>query len=227
VASPIREVLPGIFHWTAVHPAIQIEVSCHYLEAARMLLDPLVPSEGIEWFARRGPPLHILLTNRLHSRHSARFVQAFGCEVWCNEAGLEHFGPEGAAPGLRVRGFRPGEVLPGGVESHEIGVLCPDETAFRIPGVEPSLALADGIVRVADGPLAFVPDPLLSDGDPEAVKRGLRAAYRRLLALDFDHLLFAHGNPWLGGGKAALAEFVGRPAAAPAAAGSGGRRFSR
>jgi hypothetical protein len=206
---PIQQVLPGIFHWTALHPAIRIEVSCHYLEPARMLLDPLVPEEGIGWFARRGPPLHILLTNRLHSRASARFAEAFGCEIWCNEAGLDHFGPEGEVPGLRVRGFRPGALLPGGIESHEVGVLCPDETAFRIPGPEPALAVADGVVRDGDGPLAFVPDPLLSDDDPEAVKRGLRAAYRRLLALDFDSLLLAHGNPWIGGAKAALAAFVG------------------
>jgi hypothetical protein len=203
----IREVLPGIFHWTAVHPAIRIEVSSHYLEPARMLLDPLVPEEGIGWFERHGPPRHVLLTNRLHSRHAQRFVEAFGCEVWCNEAGLDHFGPEGEVPGLRVRGFRPGERLPGGIESLAVGVLCPDETAFRIPDGEPALAVADGVVRDRDGPLVFVPDPLLGD-DPEAVKRGLRAAYRRLLALDFEHLLLAHGNPWIGGAHEALAEFV-------------------
>jgi hypothetical protein len=203
----IREILPGIFHWTSVHPEIRIEVSCHYAESARMLLDPLVPDEGMDWFARRGPPRHVLLTNRLHSRNTARFVERFGCEVWCNEAGLDHFGEEGEIQGLGVRGFRPGEILPGGIESHEVGVLCPDETAFRIPGAEPALAIADGVVRDGDGPLAFVPDPLLGD-DPDAVKRGLRAAYRRLLALDFDHLLLAHGNPWLGGAREALARFV-------------------
>jgi hypothetical protein len=204
----IREILPGIFHWQAVHPAIRIAVSCYYLEAPRMLLDPLVPGEGLAWFAGRGPPQHILLTNRLHSRHSRRFVEAFGCEVWCHEAGLAHFAERGEVEGLDVRGFRPGERLPGGIESHEIGVLCPDETAFRIPGAAPALAVADGVVRDGEGPLAFVPDPLLGD-DPEAVKRGLRAAYRRLLALDFEHLLPAHGHPWIGGARQALAEFVG------------------
>jgi hypothetical protein len=203
----IREVLPGVFHWTAVHPAIRIEVSCHYLEPARMLLDPLVPAEGLAWFEGHGPPRLVLLTNRLHSRHTRRFVKAFGCEVWCNEAGLDHFGEEGEVRGLRVRGFRPGELLPGGIESHEVGVLCPDETAFRVPGTEPALAVADGVVRDGDGPLVFVPDPLLGD-EPEAVKRGLKAAYRRLLALDFDHLLLAHGNPWIGGARRALGEFV-------------------
>jgi hypothetical protein len=205
---PLREILPGVFHWEAVHPSIRIPVGCHYLESARMLLDPLVPEEGLAWFERRGPPQHILLTNRLHSRESARFVEVFGCEVWCNEAGLAHFGEAGEIRSLRVRGFRPGEALPGGIESLEVGVLCPDETAFRIPGAESALAIADGVVRDGDGPLVFVPDPLLGD-DPEAVKRGLRAAYRRLLALDWDHLLLAHGHPWIGGAQRALSDFVG------------------
>jgi len=173
-----------------------------------MLLDPLVPEEGLAWFERRGPPCHVLLTNRLHSRQTLRFVEAFGCEVWCNEEGLDHFGEGGEVTGLQVRGFRAGEILPGGIESHEVGVLCPDETAFLVPGGARALAVADGVVRDGDGPLVFVPDPLLGD-DPEAVKRGLRAAYRRLLALDFDHLLLAHGNPWIGAARQALAGFVG------------------
>jgi hypothetical protein len=208
---PIREVLAGVFHWTVVHPAIQIEVSCHYVEPARTLLDPLIPGEGLDWFADRGTPARIVLTNRLHSRHSSRFVEAFGCEVWCNREGLGHFGERGEIRDLNVRGFEAGEALPGGIESYPVGVLCPDETAFRIPGAEPALAIADGVVRDGDGPLVFVPDFLLGD-DPEAVKRGLRSAYRPLLALDFDHLLFAHGHPWIGGAKRALREFVERDA---------------
>jgi hypothetical protein len=46
--------------------------------------------------------------------------------------------------------------------------------------------------------------------DPEAVKRGLRDAFAELLERDFDHLLFAHGTPVVGGGKAALEAFLDR-----------------
>ncbi len=34
---------------------------------------------------------------------------------------------------------------------------------------------------------------------------------RGLLTRDFDHLLFAHGEPLIGGGKAALRDFLQRP----------------
>ena len=106
-----------------------------------------------------------------------------------------------------MRGFRAGDVLPGGIESFEVGAICPDETALHIATAEGALAIADGIVRDGDGSLAFVADELLGE-EPAEVKQGLRAAYARLLGLEFDHLLFAHGEPWLGGGKVALRAFV-------------------
>ncbi len=49
----MREILPGLFHWTAVHPKIRIEVSSYYLPEAGVLLDPLLPAEGLEWFRGR------------------------------------------------------------------------------------------------------------------------------------------------------------------------------
>ena len=199
----MNEILPGVFHWTAVHPRIKIEVSSYYLASAAALFDPLLPAEGLDWFHPRVEPRHILLSNRHHYRHSAEFEQAFGCTVWCNRAGLHEF-----TRGERIRGFEPGDSLPGGIEAHEVGVICPDETALLLPGDASALVVADGVVRDADGPLSFVPDPLLGGDDPEAVKRGLKQAYARLLELPFEHLLLAHGQPWLGGAKAALREFV-------------------
>ena len=205
----IREVLPGVHHWTQVHPAIHIAVSSYLVDGARTLLDPLVPEEGLAWFERHGAPEHVLLTNRLHSRQTRQFVDAFGCEVWTNREGLDHFGPQGEIRDLEPRGFEAGARLPGAIQSYFVGALCPDETAFLVPGPEPALAIADGVVRDGDGPLVFVPDFLMGD-DPEAVKRGLKAAYRRILALDiaFDHLLLAHGQPWIGGARDALGELV-------------------
>jgi hypothetical protein len=198
----MREILPGLFHWTAVHPEIQIEVSSYYAEAAGAVLDPLIPAEGLDWFGSHTTPRHVILTNRLHYRHSREFRDAFGCQIWSNEHGIDHFTPD-----QNVRGFRAGDPLSGGIETHAVGVLCPDETALRIPIQQGVLAVADGVIRMGDGPLVFVPDFLLGD-DQAAVKRGLKAAYRELLDLEFDHVLFAHGNPWIGGGKDALRAFV-------------------
>jgi hypothetical protein len=94
------------------------------------------------------------------------------------------------------------------VIAHEVGAICADETALEVPSVR-ALALADGLVRFEgpEGPLGFVPDWLLGD-DPDSVKAGLRAAFRRLLEVDFDHLLLAHGAPIIGEGKEQLRAFV-------------------
>ncbi len=202
----MREILPGIFHWMAVHPKIKVEVSSYYIQEKAVVLDPLLPPEGLGWFRSRVEPRDILLTNRHHFRHCAEFQHAFGCNVWCNEEGMHEF-----TSGEKVQPFRAGDTLAGGISSHVVGVLCPDETALLIPTeLEGALAIADGIVRMGDGPLTFVPDPLLGD-QPQAIRRGLKASYARLLHLPFDHLLFAHGDPWIGGGKQALRSFVAGP----------------
>jgi hypothetical protein len=210
-----RELLPGLHHWTVAHPKIRIEVSSYWLAERRVLLDPLLPPGGVDWLREQGPPEHVVLTNRHHWRHCSEIVAAFDCLVWCNELGLHEL--EGEPGCERVRGFRAGEVLECGIESHPVGVLCPDETAlcFELPGGSACLAVADGVVRIGenargDGPLGFVPDTLIAaePAQVEAVKRGLRAAYRGLCELTWDTLLLAHGLPLVGDGRRKLREFV-------------------
>jgi len=211
-----REILPGLLHWTAAHPKIHVEVSSYWIADARVLLDPLLPSGGVDQLRKLGPPEHVILTNRHHWRHTSEIVAAFDCPVWCNELGLHEI--EGEPGRDHVRPFRAGERLPGGIESHEVGVLCPDETALRfdLAAGGACLAVADGVVRIGeaargDGPLAFVPDVLIAD-DPEqveSVKRGLRDVYRRLCELDWDTLLLAHGLPLVGDGREKLRAFAG------------------
>ncbi len=199
----MREILPGLFHWTTFHERIRQQVSSYYYEPSHALIDPRVPSEGLGWFKGR-QPREILLTNRHHYRHSGRFQEAFGCPVFCHEAGLHEFvgGPE-------VKGFSFGEEVAPNIVALEVGAICPEETALYLEEINGgALAFADGLIRFDDGSLGFVPDFLLGD-DPEEVKRGLRESLRRLLiGQRFEHLLFAHGLPLIGGGKVALAAFL-------------------
>ncbi|MGA7538834.1 MAG: hypothetical protein WBW93_08705, partial [Steroidobacteraceae bacterium] len=77
----MREVLPGVFHWPAIHPRIHTEVSSYWLQDGGILIDPLVPPDvGLQWFECRATlPAAILLSNRHHYRDSARFQDVFGC----------------------------------------------------------------------------------------------------------------------------------------------------
>jgi hypothetical protein len=200
---PIREVLPGVHHWTAIHPRIRLPVDSYYIEPAQVVLDPMVPREGLEWFERRATPSQIVLTNRHHLRHSERYKEAFGCRIRCSNAGLHEF-----ERGAEVEGFAFGEELAPGITAHQLGAICPDDTALHIRTADGgALAFADGLTRPRGGGIGFVPGFLMGD-DPAAVRAGLRESLRRLLDLDFDNLLFAHGEPLIGGGRVALRQFV-------------------
>ena len=197
----MEQIAPGLWHWTAWHEHIHSAVSTYYLAGSRVLIDPMIPEDGLGWFEQHGVPEHVLLTNRHHDRQSWRLRDAFACTIHCVRNGMYEL--EGRGP---AEPFDFGDELPGGVIVHEVDAICPDETALHIPSHR-ALACADGVVRSRDsGDLAFVSDHLMDD--PEETKAGLRKAYRGLLDLDFDRLLLAHGNPVVSDGKEALRAFV-------------------
>lgn len=194
----MNEISPGLWHWTARHPYIGVDVSSYYLEGDRVLLDPMIPPEGLGWFDEHGAPEHILLTNRHHDRQAWPIRERFGSTVHCVRNGVHEL--EGRGP---VEPFDFGDELPGGVIVYEVDAICPDDTALHIPR-HGALACADGVVHYGDA-LGFVPERYMDD--PERTKRGLRDAYAGLLELDFDVLLVAHGTPLVGGAKEALRRF--------------------
>lgn len=200
----MREILPGLYHWKAYNAYIEDEVDSYYaLLDPPVLVDPMEPPEGLETFHRFSPPSHIYLTNRLHDRHCQRYMDIYGTTVWCHRAGLHEF-QDGS---LAVTAFEHGDVLPGGVSAVEVAVLCPEETAFHLPIGKGVLAIGDALVRW-EGKIGFVPDNLLGD-DPPAIRAGIRDAFLKICStFEFDHLLFAHGDPLIVGGKAALQQYL-------------------
>jgi hypothetical protein len=200
-SSP-REVVPGIWHWRAYHEGIRQDVSSCYLPEVRVAIDPKLPEEGVDWLTERGGVADVLLSCRHHYRDAGELVEAFGATVHGPRSGLHEF-----THGEPVRGYDPGGELPGGVVAREVDAISPDETALHLPAHR-AMLFADGVVQwEPGGPLAFVPDFLMGD-DPEEVKAGLTAAFERLLELDFDHVLLAHGEPLVGDGKERLRAFV-------------------
>src|SRR5437763_1494112 len=78
----MRELRPGLFHWTTFHEGIGAPVSSYYVESAGALIDARVPDEGIESaFDGRATPQQAIITTGLHLRHADRFAEAFGCSV--------------------------------------------------------------------------------------------------------------------------------------------------
>jgi len=202
----VREVAPGIWHWTARHPKIGIDVSSHWLDDGGVAIDPLLPDDGLEWFRGRAQaPTAVLLSNRHHYRHAGALADAFGARILASRPGMHEFEAEQG-----VEPFDFGDELPGGARAIEVGSICPDETAFHLPA-QRAVLFADGFVdgdpHGAPTGLGFVPDSLMDD--PPQTKQGLLDAAQRILdEIDFDHVLLAHGPPMIGNGRERLQEFV-------------------
>jgi hypothetical protein len=200
----ITEVLPGLAQWTAFHDGIGQAVYSHFQLGSGTLIDPMAPEEGLDAVAELATPQQIVLTNRHHFRDSDRYVERFGCPVFCHEAGLYDFAGE-----RPVRGFMFDEQLASDVRALELGSICPEETTLLLDARECVLCFGDGLTRDEDGALAFMPDELLGES-PDQVRAGLAGNLRRMFDEDFDALLFAHAAPLLDGGRAALSDFLSR-----------------
>jgi hypothetical protein len=197
----MQEIASGIQHWTAFRDTIGMTVSSHWIEPAGVLIDPMVPDEGLEAFERASvAPQQVVLTTGLHTRHAERFAEAFSIPIRAPREAADRLGDS-----LAFDPYTDGDELAPGVAAVHLGVLCPDEYALHVTATEGAVAFADGLHNY--GTLGFFSDDLLGD-DPEAVKCGLEEQLRALLERDFDHLLFAHGDPIVGGGKSALRDFV-------------------
>ena len=191
----MHELAPGIWHWTAPHPNIGVEVSSYWIPELRLLLDPLAVPDEVEDVDC------ILLSCRHHVRDSLEAAERFDATVQAPRTGMDDY--EEDTP---IQPYDFGNRLVGGaVTAHQVGGLSPDETALHIPSVS-ALSIADGAIRYGDE-LHFVPDQYMDD--PEKDKADLKRGFGELAdQLDFDVLLLAHGRPYPSGGRDALRAFA-------------------
>jgi hypothetical protein len=205
----MNEVAPGIFHWTAMHPDLRMRVSSYYVAPAGIVIDPLEPEDGMAFFDELDmPPQQVVLTSGLHWRHSDRFQDRYDATIRVVAEGIDRWGERSDRD---AEPFQFGDEVAPGVVAHEIGSICPDDTALVIGHGPGAVAFADGLIAPR-GILAFVPDSLMED--PEDTKPALRERLRGLLTQEFDALLFAHGEPIAKGGHERLKDFVNKPVGA-------------
>ena len=113
ISEPIHEVLPGVLHWSARHPSAGIESGSHYLVEEGILIDPIAPPEGVEWFDGR-EIREILLTNRHHTRSAFELQDRLGATVRAPRTGMHDL------PADRLRPYEFGEELTAGIRPRAI-----------------------------------------------------------------------------------------------------------
>jgi len=186
----MREIAPGLLHWTAPHPEWDADaapgspldwpqaVGCTLYEADRavVLIDPLVPDElwpELDALVA-GRPVAVLTTIGYHGRSRAAVLERYG-------------GTEEVPAGVRALPFPAfGETM----------YVLPEPKAL-VPG---DLLVGDGAGGVRMCPASWLHGGSLED---------LRKALNPLLVLPVDHVLCSHWEPVIGGGQAALARALG------------------
>jgi glyoxylase-like metal-dependent hydrolase (beta-lactamase superfamily II) len=191
----MRELAPGIWHWTAEHPNLGVDVSSYWIPDLKLLLDPIAVPEEVDEVD------DILLSCRHHVRDSIEAAERFGATIQAPRSGMHEFGDD-----TPIQPYNVGDgLVDGEVTAHEVGGLSPDETALHIASKR-ALCIADGAIRYGDE-LHFVPDQYMDD--PERDKADLKRGFGELAdQLDFDVLLLAHGTPYPSGGRDALRRFA-------------------
>jgi hypothetical protein len=186
----MREIAPGLHHWTAPHPGWDPEgepgspadwpeqVGCTLYGS--VFIDPLVPEDL--WPALDGlvsGPVAVLTTIRFHGRS--------------REAVLERYGG--------------GEELPEGVEAFPIEGF--QETIYWLP--EPrALVPGDLLIGDGEGGVRICPESWLRAYLPDGARVAeLRAALQPLRELPVEHVLLSHWSAVIGGGHAALERALG------------------
>jgi hypothetical protein len=206
--SAAAEIAPGLWRWTAAHPAWRPgaepgsagewdrHVGCVLTTAApghAVFVDPLLPADADAFWAwcddavgaRR---VHVLTTIRFHGRSRDMVAARYGGEVVASLSRLP--------PGVEAFRFREA-----------------DETMFWL-SPHHALVPGDRIIGDGDGGVRLCPDSWLEylhehrdELELEAPTRAqadLRAVLRPLLDLPVQRILVSHGEPVLTGGAAAL-----------------------
>ncbi|HEX3290757.1 MAG TPA: MBL fold metallo-hydrolase [Gaiella sp.] len=200
----LRELRPGLWRWTAFHPEWREDVGSVAYDGADelVLVDPLLPSDDVldELVARVGKPLAILVTVYWHTRSA---------EVLARRHHARVLAPSGGRAAVRRRApstepFRPGDVLPGGVEA--ISTARANEVVYWIP-VHRAVVPGDVLLGAKEGGIRMCPRGWLPEG---RTLDELAGSLRPLLDLPVSRVLVSHGEPVLRNGRAALARALAR-----------------
>ena len=190
-------VAPGLWRWTAPHPAWcpgaepgsagdwDPNVGCVLaVDAGRaVFVDPLLPADEAAFWAWSDEavgsrPVHVLTTIRFHGRSREAVAERYGGELVTSLRSLP--------PGVQPFRFRDA-----------------DETMFWLPA-HSALVPGDRIIGDDAGSVRLCPETWTSYLKPPLSEAGLRARLRPLLDLPVHRILVSHGAPLLSGGAGAL-----------------------
>lgn len=238
----VRELAPGLWRWTAPHPAWnpendkpggwpQMVASVSYEPAhgaarpgdsALVLIDPLAPPDGTpdgDLFWRHLDEdvarVGLPVAILVGNEFHGRSAQAI-YDRYRARMGASIWAHEAAAGALKCRvtdTFGGPRKLPSGVVPHVIGNPSPGEVAYYVPAHR-ALVVADAVIGSAPDQVRVAPASW-AEADPESqrlYKTEFRRSLRTLLDLPIEMLIPSHSEPILTDARAALTEALDAPA---------------
>lgn len=196
----LSEIVPGLWRWTAAHPAWDAEAEAggpmdweqmvasalYEIGDSVAVIDPLLPGHGREAFLRwldervGGRPVSVLTTIRWHRRDRAVVAERYAA----SSIGALTTVPQGVVR-RPLRGLR--------------------EAVYWLPGAG-ALVVGDCLLGDGAGGVRMCPESWL-DG-VRVDREGLATLLGGLLELPIERLLTSHGEPVLHDARAALARAI-------------------
>ncbi|WP_224244809.1 MBL fold metallo-hydrolase [Hyalangium gracile] len=193
-AKHLEEVVPGVYNWHVQDNRIGARSDAYAVvdrDGAVVLIDPLPIDEKL--LKPLGTIAAIVLTAGNHQRSAWRLRTLFNVPVWApeNAHGLEEE-PDNF--------YTSGDSLPGGLSAlHTPGPAEVMYTLWLQQHPRGIVFISDLLTHEGDGRPEFVPSQY--QDDPQRT----RVSVQRVLDhLPVDTVCFAHGEPIVGTGKAAL-----------------------
>ncbi len=193
-ATNLREIVPGLWAWSSLQEEWKVDFSCCAWndKGGLVLVDPVkLDDANLAKLEKVSKPSAILLTSQNHERDVDWFRARYGIKVHVHRD---------AVPGIDITPdelFSDGARLPGGLTAVHSPGTCSSETAFHTPDQGGILLIGDALMNTSQG-LVFLPDDYCKDSKQS------RESVRKLLALSFETMTFAHGDPIARGAKAKL-----------------------
>jgi len=199
VASDLTRLLPGLFVWQEYDFAVKAELfsSAIVTSTGLYIVDPIsLVDERVAELVDVAPVTGVVVTNSNHLRAASDYANKFGAPVFAH---AESF-PHKEFPYLI-------EVDDGQPIANQLDVITidgapPGEIAVYHSPNGGTLIVGDALINFEPYGFTFLPRKYCRS------QKEMRRSLRKLLGLEVERMLFAHGTPLLSGASARLQQLL-------------------
>jgi glyoxylase-like metal-dependent hydrolase (beta-lactamase superfamily II) len=197
VARDLTRLLPGLFVWQEYDSAVKAELfsSALVTAAGLYIVDP-IPLMDKRELMDVAPVSGVVVTNSNHLRAASDYANKFGAPVFAH---AESF-PHKEFPCLIE--IDDGRRIANQLEVITIDGAPPGEIALYHSPNGGTLIVGDALINFEPYGFTFLPRKYCRD------QKEMRRSLRKLLGLEVERMLFAHGTPLISGASARLRQLL-------------------